>query len=1139
MYNSIIDLNKKFKSSVNLQFDLNNEEKILQYIPTTDLCDVIKIFVKDFLSIETSRAFTLSGPYGKGKSYLMLIIIYLVSKRTNRELFKKVISKFKMIDEELADLILQLDTKNISLLPVIINNNSSEDFNQNFMLALNETLKNHEMLDIVPNSVFAECLNQISIWEAKEKNEFDIFEKCRKSLNISMIELKKGLKKYDLNSYRLFEKLYDCVTFGGRFNPLVSNDISFLYSDVSNKVKNYGYSGLFIIFDEFGVFLENHTVDFASRLNKMQTLAEKCKTSGENNQMHICCITHKDVILYNKDKDLNDEFVKIKGRFKPIRFDRSLEENYEIICSALEKKKGYNEFVKSFVENEHWFIEKIRNSNIFSDNQLDFLFKNGLPFNPLSLYSLINVSEKVGQNERTMFTFLSDNDLYSFRDFITKKKSGTLNVCNIYDYFSYLIKDNEHYKSIFYQVESLLKLTSDNIERQIIKVIGIINVINDDIKFPATKENIELSLKTESIAHSINSLLEKNLIKQDSISKRYNFSVLADKFLNEKINRCIDTKLNNKSLAEILNLFDRNIFHISNKYNFEFEMTRFFRSKFLDYDLFVEISDTKALYDSFADGLIINIISDKALEDQELLKCLREKENNSNVILRYNRKVFDEHIIKKLKTVEAAKLVLLDKDITEIEKTSLELLISDLTFDLNKYISSYLANSSNFNLTLGKADDLSSLIYSSLKDTYNNTIVLVNDQINKNIISKTSAKSRNTVVDYLLKRKTNEFSNTSAEGTILNSFLESIEKNQQFFCLLREEFIHSNGKKTSLSKLVNKLYSKPYGMRKGVIPLYLAKLIDSLSISESKNEVSAIILYNKDREIDLNANNLSRAIDSLNDFSLMYRKLDGQNLKTTLKLMKLFDCKSSNNFSEDVQKLVLAVRKYIYNLEPVIIKSNSNDNILNLSNDEISFKDIFMRTDLNSYDILFEKLPKLFKKDIYNNIELVLNNYNLKKDNLYKYTLSNVKSLLFKCDSSLKSCYDMWASNYDYINSIILSDDLKKIKKCFNDMKYSDEEAIDKLSIAVLNCTLSDWNYNKQEKFLEKISLFIKTVENYEFKSILEKDDFSQEIAYRELSFMGKTLMSNLQESIDEYGESISNEEKVLILKKLLKEIVN
>lgn len=60
MYDDYIKINKKFKASVNLEFDLGNEEKIEQYIPTTDLCDVIKRYLKAVTGNANFKATTLS-----------------------------------------------------------------------------------------------------------------------------------------------------------------------------------------------------------------------------------------------------------------------------------------------------------------------------------------------------------------------------------------------------------------------------------------------------------------------------------------------------------------------------------------------------------------------------------------------------------------------------------------------------------------------------------------------------------------------------------------------------------------------------------------------------------------------------------------------------------------------------------------------------------------------------------------------------------------------------------------------------------------------------------------------------------------------------------------------------------------------
>ena len=142
MYDSVMSVNKKFKSSVNLQYDLYNEDKILQYVPTTDLCDVISYYIDSVIDNGKKSTF-LAGPYGKGKSYLMLMITYLLSKRDNKELLKKVVNKISKINKELAKKIEYLEKQKISLLPVIISNNNSDNLNHNFLISLRNALIDH------------------------------------------------------------------------------------------------------------------------------------------------------------------------------------------------------------------------------------------------------------------------------------------------------------------------------------------------------------------------------------------------------------------------------------------------------------------------------------------------------------------------------------------------------------------------------------------------------------------------------------------------------------------------------------------------------------------------------------------------------------------------------------------------------------------------------------------------------------------------------------------------------------------------------------------------------------------------------------------------------------------------------------
>ncbi len=75
-YADYIKVNENFQYSVNLQFDLNNIDKIKNYIPTKDGCEVLKLYINSVINGK-NRATTLIGPYGKGKSHLLLVLLML------------------------------------------------------------------------------------------------------------------------------------------------------------------------------------------------------------------------------------------------------------------------------------------------------------------------------------------------------------------------------------------------------------------------------------------------------------------------------------------------------------------------------------------------------------------------------------------------------------------------------------------------------------------------------------------------------------------------------------------------------------------------------------------------------------------------------------------------------------------------------------------------------------------------------------------------------------------------------------------------------------------------------------------------------------------------------------------------------
>ena len=139
-YKDYISVNENFQYSVNLQFDINNISKIKEYIPTKDGCELLNQYFNSVVNSK-NRATTLIGPYGKGKSHLLLVLITLLNNYNNEDKkdIDNFLNKIKKVDSETYEIIKNIRDKKTKLMPIIINSNYG-DLNQAFLLALSEAL---------------------------------------------------------------------------------------------------------------------------------------------------------------------------------------------------------------------------------------------------------------------------------------------------------------------------------------------------------------------------------------------------------------------------------------------------------------------------------------------------------------------------------------------------------------------------------------------------------------------------------------------------------------------------------------------------------------------------------------------------------------------------------------------------------------------------------------------------------------------------------------------------------------------------------------------------------------------------------------------------------------------------------------
>lgn len=156
-----IIIDTHFQKSVNLNLDLGDSGQVNSYIPTQSSVLILKYYLKQILGETSENATILIGPYGKGKSHLLLVLLSLLqgSQKGN----SKLISKIRKVDGETADIISQGMGRK-KFLPVLVSGNIGS-LNKSFLYALKEALERENMEDIVPASNYSEALRTLDKWQ--------------------------------------------------------------------------------------------------------------------------------------------------------------------------------------------------------------------------------------------------------------------------------------------------------------------------------------------------------------------------------------------------------------------------------------------------------------------------------------------------------------------------------------------------------------------------------------------------------------------------------------------------------------------------------------------------------------------------------------------------------------------------------------------------------------------------------------------------------------------------------------------------------------------------------------------------------------------------------------------------------------
>jgi hypothetical protein len=411
-----------------------------------------------------------------------------------------------------------------------------------------------------------------------------------------------------------------------------SSKVIELFQQASSLAQIAGYQGILVIIDEFGKFLERAAWQGdLPDLITAQYLAEFA-SSGNEPQLLLAVLLHQGFQHYGSSLSQRQwiEWAKIQGRFRQVDFNEAPENMYDLIAATLSGAKTSEAGRKIQVwASRTW--DQTKNLKVFEDEAQSKVLSESLPkvypLHPLTLYALPRLSARLGQNERTLFTFLASDEPLGLKTFLRTVQDAngelpSLTIDYLFDYFlsgarfGSLPPDVQHRVS---EIDAALDRLGDRpaTEVRMIKVLGALSTLRLGPTLRATQEVLIAALAADTdadkseVMESLERLLARKILVYRQFSGEYRVWQGSDFDFDAALAKARDEIQSDFDLATVLTQEVPPVPLTARRHSFETGTTRIFETQFFSADQVLANgleTLTTPRGTSVADGLVVYIV---------------------------------------------------------------------------------------------------------------------------------------------------------------------------------------------------------------------------------------------------------------------------------------------------------------------------------------------------------------------------------------------------------------------------------------------------------------------------------------------------------------------------------------------------
>ena len=628
--------------------------------------------------------------------------------------------------------------------------------------------------------------------------------------------------------------------------------------------------GVLLVIDELGKFLEFAAADpERGDIFILQLLAEE--TGATDTNLLLVTVLHQAFEQYaaNLAGNQRAEWAKIQGRFEDVAYQAPPEEITDLLAAAIQHS-GDAGTIRRLHANALAQAEEAWKLSLAPRGvaKRDFIARMQAcaPLHPATVLSLARLCRKFGQNQRSLFSFLVAREPYGFVEFLEQEVTAGDLPCydpaNLYDYTTASLGSGLNVGDAaarWAEVQNALDRAANSSEPEIriIKNVGLLSAIGGyaDLKPSLPILSFTTSLPAQQLSDLCAALVKKSIV----VERRYNDTIGL--WEGSDIDLEAQLRLGARRMAETIGIAQRlnDTWRprpiVAKRHSYQTGTLRYFEVRFADPATF-----SRHLSPSTdADGILIYCLPATKAESRHLAALAASTEIRARqdiVIAIPGESLSLRDAVRQLELLRWVQSNTPELQTDAVARRELRSMLSiaerTVTAEVQRLFAPGEAKNQGTHwyhhgmpLKVIDVRRLSSLVSTLCDKIFDQTPVLRNELINRRSLSSAAAAARRNLIDAMIQKGTEprlglvgyppevsmyasllEETGIHREGIQGHEFgppkaksFTGVWKAIEFFLATCEV------ERRPIQELFTRLQEPPYGLKAGVLPIFLCAAV--------------------------------------------------------------------------------------------------------------------------------------------------------------------------------------------------------------------------------------------------------------------------------------------------------------------------